>query len=390
MAATSACAGDNPDGSAPFLELRYRNSNLQSDAFPRRGHANTVRLQLGYMWAIGAGWSVYAEGTRTWSVFGRQYDDGSGQVTPYPAEPDPASTELSNAWVGYRGDRYALRVGRQYVRLDNGRFFSHNMWRQNPQSYDGISAAWKPWQGAEFSYYWLQQVNRTPGADFPDREQRRWELDAHLLHFDQSLPLGKLITYGYFVRNDTLPVNSVRTLGVRWTGSQKFEPNGGTLGWTAEWARQHDYANHPARFDLGYRLAEISYGYPSLSARVGDERLGGDGSTAFNVAYGAVRGFNGWVVAFRIPKQGLHERYAGLFGNVPWTRKMNWQVTYRHFTPVLAGAVLGDELDAGVLVDLKHGFTMELQYADYRARAHGADERKIWLLAEYRFGHQPQ
>ena len=37
--------------------------------------------------------------------------------------------------------------------------------------------------------------------------------------------------------------------------------------------------------------------------------LQGNGRNAVNVAYGAARAFNGWVVAFRIPNSGLRERY---------------------------------------------------------------------------------
>jgi hypothetical protein len=382
-----AFAGDAPPESAPFVELRYRYSNLNSGSAPLRGHANTTRLQLGYLWNIGDGWSAYGEATRTRSLFGRQYDDGSGRRTPYPAEADPASTGLSNAWIGYRAEQIGLRVGQQYVRLDNGRFFSNNPWRQNPQSYDGINMTWEPSKGTVFNYYWLERVNRTVGADFPDRNQRRWELNAHLVHLDQALPLGKLAAYGYFVRNDTLPNNSVRTIGARWTGSQQL--GAAALGWTAEVARQYNYENNPARFNLGYHLFEATYGYSQLSIRTGDERLGGDGTTPFNVAYGAVRAFNGWVVAFRIPRSGLHERYVGILGSVPGGYKINWQVTYRQFTPVQDGSRLGGELDAGVRVMPSENFSIEMQYGDYRAQDHGVDERKVWLIAQYRFGQPP-
>lgn len=309
-----------------------------------------------------------------------------GAADPYPVEADPESTGVTSAWVGYEKDQFAVRVGRQYVRLDNGRFFSNNPWRQYPQSYDGVGLTWKPWEGGEVRYYWLEQVNRTVGDDFVDRNQRRWELDAHLLHFDQALPLGKLTTYGYFVRNDTVASNSVRTTGVRWTGSQALPGGLASLGWTAEMARQYNYENNPARFDLPYHLLEVTYGSKPVALKVGDELLGGDGTTPFNVAYGAARAFNGWVVAFRIPQQGLQERYAGLFGTFPLTTKVNWQVTYRHFTPVQGGGVLGNELDAGVQLDLGRGFSLEGQYGDYRASSHGVDETKFWLIAQYRLG----
>jgi hypothetical protein len=390
MAGMSAFAAEAPPESAPYIETRYRYSNLHSDGKPRRGHANTQRLQLGYLWRIDEHWSAYGEGIRTWSLFGQQYDDGSARITPYPAEADPASTGISNAWVQYdRGD-VAVRAGRQYVRLDNGRFFSNNPWRQNLQSFDGIHVAWQAWQGAVLDYYWLGRVNRTVGADFPDRDQRRWQLDAHLLHADQQLPVGTFTAYGYFVRNETVSANSVKTLGMRYSGRQALGGEGLAMSWTAEVARQYDYANNPGRFSLGYHLLDATVGYESLSARLGEEKLDGDGRHAVNVAYGAARAFNGWVVAFRIPNSGLRERYIGLLGRVDAGRPVNWQVTYRHFRPVQGRAMLGDEVDVGALVDLGRGFSLELQYGDFRAHRHGVDERKLWLIGEYRYGKAPK
>lgn len=382
--ALSVCASDVDSESAPFLELRYRYSNLATDARPMAGHANTVRLQFGYLWAFGDRWKAYAEGTQVTSLFGRQYDDGSGRHSRYPVEADPKASGVTSAWLGYTQDGFELRVGRQYVRLDDGRFFSNNGWRQYPQSFDGVSVTWRPWQGGELRYDWLGQVNRTVGDDFFDRNQRRWVLNAHLLHFDQALAVGTLTTYGYFVRNDTLASNSVRTMGVRWKGSTPL--GSGALGWTTELARQYNYENNPARFDLPYHLLEMTYGSKQVAIKAGEERLGGDGTTAFNVAYGAARAFNGWVVAFRIPRRGLQERYVGLFGTTSWARAVDWQVTYRHFMSAQGGPVLGNELDAGVRVDVGMGFSLEAQYGDYRASAHEVDERKVWLIAQYRWG----
>ncbi|MDR6644019.1 hypothetical protein J2X57_003254 [Luteibacter sp. 1214] len=388
----SAWAADAPveAESAPYIEARYRYSNLHSDGAPKRGHANTLRTQLGYHWVIGNGWSVYGEGTRTWALFGQQYDDGSARITPYPTEADPASTGVSNAWAEYRDDAFAARAGRQYVLLDAGRFISNNPWRQNLQSYDGVQLSWKAWQGADLRYYWLGRANRTPGFDFHDRDQRRWKLAAHLLHLDQALPVGKLAAYGYFIRNDTVSANSTKTVGARWTGSYQPAASAAKLGWTVDVARQYDYANNPARFSLGYHLFEVSYGRPALSGRAGEEKLDGNGRNAVNVAYGAARAFNGWVVAFRIPRTGLRERYVGVLGSVDAGRRISWQVTSRHFRAEKGGALLGRELDAGVLVGLARGLTLDIQYGDYRAATHGVDERKLWLIGEYRFGQAPR
>lgn len=390
MTGLPAMAAEAALESAPYLETRYRYSNLHSDAKPLRGQAHTARLQAGYLWAIGDGWSAYGEAIRTWSLFGKQYDDGSIRITPYPAEADPASTGVTNAWADYTRDGIAVRIGRQYVNLDNGRFFANNGWRQNLQSFDGVRVRWHAGQGSTLDYHWYGRINRTVGADFPDRNQRRWKLDAHLLHATQALPVGKLTAYGYLVRNDTVAANSVKTLGMRFTGRKALAQDGPSLGWMAEMARQYDYANNPADFTLGYHLFDVTFGYAPLSARAGEETLDGNGREAVNVAYGAARAFNGWVVAFRIPKAGLRERYVGLLGSMNMGVPMQWQVTYRHFRPVRGRAMLGDEVDLGVSMAIRRGFSLEFQYGDYRAHRHGVDERKFWVIAEYRYGKAPE
>ena len=388
--AGSACADEQGSTyvSSPYVGLRYRDSTLHQANLADTGHAHTLRLQLGYLWAFTPHLAAYVEGTRVWSLFGQQYNDTTGRRTPYPAEPDPPSTELSSAWVGYDDGQWGVRAGRQYLLVDDKRFFSDNAWRQNPQTFDGITSYVKLGHSTTLGYGWIDQVNRTVGADFPDITQRRWKLDGQLLHLDQVLPLGSLSAYGYFVKNLTQPVDSVRTEGVRWAGSTALQSGRTALSWTLEGAHQNDYANNPARFGLPYHLLELGYGLPVLSARLGEESLGGNGHNAFNIAYGSGHSFDGWVGVFSIPSHGLVDRYGGVYGVLPW-HGLVWQLTHHDFQPESGnGARYGDETDFGLRAALDHHFSLELQYGDYHADSFSVSQRKLWLLAEYRYGKQ--
>lgn len=381
-------ADENTYVSQPYLGLRYRDSTLHSNSFDKTGRAHTLRLQLGYLWAFTPHLAAYAEGTKVQPLFGRQYDDTTGRRTPYPAEADPRSTELSSAWMGYDNGDFGIRAGRQYLHIDNNRFFSPNYWRQNPQSFDGITTYVKLAEKTTLSYDWINQVNRTVGADFPDYTQRRWELDGHLIHLDQVLPLGTLSGYGYFVKNITSAKNSVRTVGARWTGTAPLGDTNTKVGWTLEGAHQNDYANNTAHFSLPYHLFELSYGFPTISGRLGEESLGGDGKNAFNIAYGSGHSFDGWVGVFAIPANGLHDRYAGVYGTLPW-KALTWLVTEHWFDPQNgSGARYGTETDAGIKAQISKRFSLELQYGDYHADSFTVSQRKLWLLAEYRYGKQ--
>ncbi|OOG49165.1 alginate export family protein [Rhodanobacter sp. C01] len=383
-------ADDTPNTyvSTPYIGLRYRDSTLHQDNLADTGHAHTLRLQLGYLWALTPHLAAYAEGTKVWSLFGQQYNDTTGRRTPYPAEPDPRSTELSSAWVGYTDDWFEIRAGRQYLNIDDKRFFSSNAWRQNPQSFDGITGKLKLGSTTTLGLDWIDQVNRTVGADFPDVDQRRWKLDGKLLHLDQVLPLGTLTVYGYFIKNFTLAADSVRTEGARWVGNLPLQGGSTRLSWTLEGAHQNNYDNNPAHFSLPYHFFELGYGLPAISARLGEESLGGNGHTAFNIAYGSGHSFDGWVGVFSIPPHGLQDRYGGVYGDLPW-HNLSWLLTYHDFAPVTGdGRRYGDEIDFGLRANVNTRLSLELQYGDYRANSFSVSQRKLWLLAEYRYGKQ--
>ncbi|MHC1480690.1 alginate export family protein [Frateuria aurantia] len=373
--------------SALYLGIRYRDTTLISDQYVRHGHAHTARLQLGYLWAFDPHWAAYVEGTGVWSLFGREYNDTSGRVTGYPSEADPPGKEISSAWLGYRNQRVELRLGRQYIRLDNERFFARNGWRQHPQSFDGLSSRWQLASQTVLRYDWLGSVHRTVGGDFDDVTQRRWHLQAHVLHAQQGLPLGVLAAYVYLIRNDTNASNSVRTRGLSWSGQASPDQGLTQFVWTAVVARQDSYANNPRRFDLGYHQFELNYGLSWISARAGEEWLGGNGRTGFNIAYGSGHPFDGWVGVFSIPVTGLRDRYAGLHGSFG-AERYSWQLVYHHFDATLGHLAYGHELDAGLLAQWSSRFSTELQYGHYQGRNYSFDQHKLWLILEYRYGTQ--
>lgn len=384
---SSVAYADDSNDAAPYVELRYRDSTLHSEQFQNTGHAHTLRLQLGYRWRWSDDWSAYLEGTGVGSLFGRQYNDTTGRRTPYPAEPDPASKEISAAWLEYDDQYWRLRAGRQTLQFDDNRLFSINAWRQNPQSFDGVDAKVQLTANDSWEIGWFGRVNRTVGADFPDLTQRRWLLDAEVLRWQHKLPIGELAAYAYFMDNHTQPTHSVRTQGARWSGDANFD-NDTRITWNLVLAHQWDWANQPAHFDLSYHLAELRYGFRWLSLRAGEERLGGNGRQAFDISYGSGHSFDGWVGVFAVPAQGLCDRYVGPFGHLG-TTGLDWQIIWHRFDPALRGRSYGSEIDVGLRAPLGHGLSLELQYGDYRADSFSVNQRKLWLLAEYRYGKQP-
>lgn len=304
--------------------------------------------------------------------------------TDLPAEGDPPSSEISSAWLGFDNGALQARLGRQYVNLDNQRFFTSGMWRQNPQSFDALSLGWRLDSGTTLRYLHLGEANRSVGNSHPDAAQRAWNLDANLLHAAQELPLGKLTAYDYWVDNATQPKFSWRNAGVRWSGDCRFAA--AALSWSAEFARQDSWRGNPLRYRADYRLLEAGYGSAALSLKLGDEMLGGDGHAAFSSPYGSNHGFNGWTSQFgNVPASGLDDRYAGAFGK--FAARWSWSVTGHNFFAQRTTQRYGSELDAMLRYAWREDVSVELDYANYHRHSFGASERELWLAFEYRRGN---
>jgi len=387
MAIADSVAGesDGNPSSGFVVDLRYRYAGIETAGYAQPATANTLRATVGYLWSFAPSWNAYAEGTRVYGLFGDDYNTGANGKTALPSEGDPPSSEISGAWLEYNDGTASARVGRQYVNLDNQRFFTSGMWRQNPQSFDALSIGWRLDGGTTLRYVYLNNVTRSVGHDYPDSNQSAWSLEGHLVHAEQALPVGTLVGYGYFIKNGTQPKYSWRTQGLRWIGSRTLGAT--TLSWTIEGAQQHDWRNNPERYSAGYRMLEISYGIPRVNVKLGNEVLDGDGTTAFSSPYGSNHGFNGWASEFKnVPVNGLDDRYVGGFGKI--ARNWSWVVVWHDFFAERGGRRYGSEWNAGLTYAITRGLAAEIDYARYCSDGFAASERKLWATLEYRLGPQ--
>jgi hypothetical protein len=381
--AASVDADILPDGFV--VDLRYRYAHIDQAGYADPANANTMRVTLGYLWKIAPQWSAYAEGTRVVGMFDDDYNSGANGKTKLPAEGDPPSSEVSGAWLAYDNGTVLARIGRQYVELDNSRFFTCGLWRQNPQSFDAVSTALKLDTGTTLRYLHLGEAQRSVGHDYPDPTQREWDLNANLFHIDQKLPLGTLTGYDYFVENDTTARYSWRTAGLRWVGDYKIGAS--TLRWAAEGARQNSWRNNPLHYQADYHLFDVSYGLPQLSIKLGNELLGGDGHNAFSAPYGSNHGFDGWTSQFKnTPAKGLEDRYVGGFGK--FDSGIGWGVTLHNFFAARGTQRYGSEINALLSYALRKDLSIEFDCANYHRNTFGASTRAFWAILEYRIGKQ--
>jgi hypothetical protein len=385
LSSTTHCvwADTGIDASTAIVDLRFRYANIESDAFTRSANANTLRILLGYRWVFAQNWTADIEGSDTVALFGSRYNDSANGKTQFPSESDPPSKQVSAAWVGYDDGIIAARVGRQYINLDNQRFFTSGLWRQTPQSFDALIASWKmDFSGTTLQYIYLDKALRSVGHDYPDPLQRQWDLQANLLHLDQLLPIGKLNAYDYLVENDTQAKYSWRTAGLRWSGKQVFSDY--QLIWAAEFAQQSSWRNSPLHYTADYHLVEVGFGNAVINVKLGNEVLGSKGKIGFSSPYGSNHGFNGWASEFKnTPATGLDDRNIGAFGQI--TKVIGWSVFWHDFYAAYGRRHYGAETNIALTYSVSKQLSAELDYADYRCDGYLLGERKAWLSLEYKY-----
>jgi hypothetical protein len=298
---------------------------------------------------------------------------------------DARAAEINRAQLEWRTDRHALTLGRQCVVLDNQRFVGNVGWRQNEQTFDAMSLQVAASSRLALHYHWLARVHRVNGDEARVRLARERALDAHLLHATVQVPHGAVVGYAYLLEDRDLATASSRSLGLRWTGLR--EDGAWRWGWTLEAARQRDYGNNPVRFDHSYALLEPSLRWAGIDWRIGVERLGGNGTHAFQTPLATLHAFNGWADTFLVvPAAGLQDRYLGAgarFGRGRWQQRLHWNVLWHDFSAARGTADYGREWDAALGADLGHGWTALLKAADYRSDGFARDTRKLWLQLEW-------
>lgn len=375
-----------PAASAPptwSAAFRYRLEQVDQAGFEEDALASTARLRLGLSAPLTPTLRAFVEGEVVWAM-NDDFNSGANGQSRYPGVADASAAEINQAGVAWRAERLETIVGRQRIVFDNQRFIGNVGWRQNEQTFDAALLAFVPNTTWALHYGWLDRVHRVAGDRARDPLARERDLNAHLLHATRTTSVGPLSAYAYGVEDDDLATASSRTWGVRWAGAG----TAGTWRWatTLEAAQQRDYGNNPQRFSHGYALAEAGMGRGNWNARVGWERLAGNGTHALQTPLATLHAFNGWADVFLItPPAGLEDRYVAVNGS--WTphtsSPLDWTLAWHTYDPTQPGERYGREWNASVGRRFGHGWSGLLKLADYQRDDFGRDTRKLWLQVEW-------
>lgn len=367
------------------LQWRLRVENVEEAAFAADATATTLRTRLTWTSPGWSGWHAVVEIDDVRALDERGYNSTVNGVTTRPVIADPVDTELNRAVLEYRRPKLDLALGRQRIVLDNQRFIGNVGWRQNEQTYDGVTLRWHMHPRLDLLVGWIANVNRVFGPR-DGSQPADFRGDSALAQITvRTDRLGSISAFWYRLAFDNAAPASNSTVGLLWTGAANIA-GGWKLPWSASFASQSDYGDNPTRYSADYSQLEIGIGHGPVTVRAGRELLGGDATRPerrFQTPLATLHAFQGWADRFlSTPPQGIEDRYLLLEAS-------RWGVTaqvHRHdFRAETGNRRYGTEWDVSLVRKLGARYEVLGKYADYDARGFGVDTRKAWLMVTATF-----
>jgi hypothetical protein len=389
LAAQAAEAPKQPEPAAKaYADIRYRLEFVDQDGIARSATASTLRARGGLRTREWQGLSAVVEGEAITHLGAARFNDTVNGQTQYPTVADPRDSSINQAYLRWRWhDKFEAIAGRQAVNLDNQRWIGSVGWRQNDQTLDAAGVTLKPVKGMSLGYSYVWRVNRIYGRD---SAQGAWRDNSiHLIRLSQDLQgFGSIVVYDYLLDIPDAPAASSQTLGARFSGSRAIGPKVKLL-YAVEYARQSDYGDNPRDFSLDYLLLEPGVGVGPLTAKLGYERLEGNGTVALQTPLATLHAFNGWADKFlTTPVNGLRDVY----GDAAWKLKgpgvlkdTSLRLAYHDYHSVDASVHYGREWDFLVSHPFGAHLTALAKYANYDADGLATDTKKYWMALEAKF-----
>lgn len=371
-------------GSVVKVNFRTRYEDVSEDGL-KDSDALTTRSRLSYQSGAWNGFGFTAEfddvTELTNDVDYRTAPAGDPNNPGTAVIADPEGTEVNQAFISYTTFNNQIKYGRQRLILDNARFVGNVGWRQNEQTYDGVSFTNKTIRYTNFTYAYIKNVNRVFGEN--NISQGDHNHNSHVLNASYTgFSAGKLIGYAYLldVENPIAAKGlSSDTFGVRWQSATD-----GKFLYNLEYAKQVD-AGAAGSFDADYLLAEGTLNVSRFAFTLGYEVLGSDeGQYGFATPLATLHAFQGWADKFlNTPAVGLEDTYFKVGATIAGAQAL---IGYHKFDAEHTDADYGDEIDFSL--SRKFGSVVwTAKFADYSQGDVVAvrDTQKFWLMADWNF-----
>ncbi len=371
-------------------EFVDRESRGPADPVTENANASTLRTRLVYTTGEYRNLFLTLNMDNISTVGSSDYNSTRNGKTQYPAVADPKGTDLNLASITFTGlEDGTVVLGRQRIIRENARFVGNVGWRQNEQTYDGLSIDYALTNRFQAFYTYVDRVKRPFGPN-PGTPAAFFNSDSHL--FDASYvfdPLFRLFGYAYLLDLENAADFSSQTLGLRLTGNRTL---GGDVdfSYAAEYATQQDYKNNPNNYDEAYYLAEAGLNWAKFGVKLGYEILGGSGidGESFQTPLATLHIFNGLGDQFGVtPASGLKDLYIngtveGLGGK--------FSLVYHDFSAQTGGSDYGSEVDFIATWSFLKNYSLLAGFALFDADSNSplvlqSDINKVWLMLSAAF-----
>ncbi|GAB4539141.1 MAG: hypothetical protein Tsb0010_17630 [Parvularculaceae bacterium] len=371
----------------PIAEARYRFEFVDQDGLERDAKASTLRTRFGIRGDDFGDFSFLVEAENILHIGADRFNDGRNGRDAFPRVNDPEALEINQLYATYKGlPDTNIRVGRQVIILNDGRFVANDPWRQNETSYDAIRIENRSILNTKLTYAYIDRVHAALGD--PDGEL---ESNSHVFGADFELErFGEIKTYAILLDFNDADALSSASYGARWENSVTVTDYFVT-DLFAEYAFQADYGDNPADYGLSYLHIGAGTAYGPISGRIAYERLGGDGVDAIQFPIGQRHRRNGLADAFATtPASGLGDLYVELEAGWPRPpiggRRITALAAYHRFSAAEGANRLGDEFDAILRWAHTRRITSELRMAFFDGTAAGpAGRNKVMASIQYRY-----
>lgn len=344
-----------------------------------KAHAETVRGRFGLIFNDKHPLSAFVEYEGTLAADRNSYQAASvhGLGLGKAIIADPESHELNRLWVAYEADSLdtSIKVGRQRINIDNQRFVGAVGWRQNEQTYDAVALKNTTVKDVEFSYHYINQVNRIFGSGpIFNPAQTDFEGNTHLVHFTfTGLPETKVRTYAYLMDLGNLAgdVNSNQTFGFSLERALELEDDI-SIPLYGEFAYQEDAFDSPLNYEATYYHLSTGIQKGKSGIAVGYERLGSDNGFGFRTPLATLHKFNGYNDQFLVtPGAGLSDLYVGAFTSLPGG--ISVKPGFHWFGAASGDLNFGTEFDFVAAKKINDHLTILSKYSHYMADRFGVD-----------------
>jgi hypothetical protein len=363
----------------PTLDIRARHEFGKAEGRDA-SHALTVRERIGLKTSSWHGFSALIEGEFSQALID-DYSGGAPLATPYdPANtviPDPETNELNQLYLQYAGHDTTGRIGRQRIIYDNAAFVGNVGWRQNEQTYDGLSLSNQSIEDLSLHYAHISQVNRVFGSDAGGILENV-ESQTHLFNASYSwagaFTLG---AYAYLMEfadlpgwdNQTYGISAKTTLaGIALHGELALQNEAGPLN-----DRRAYYAHAFASKTLGSH--SLTFGVEHLDA-------------GFQTPLATLHAFNGFADVF------VAGRAAGTHGGItnpyishslPIFLGMKWTNVLHAFGDNALSADLGWEFDSVLMKKFDDHFTGIAKFAHFESESSLPTTTRFSIELNYTF-----